>query len=923
MKNKKLLSILLAGAMIGTAPASAWAADFSDEAVIVAEDATEEAAGEDVPEQQEADAEDVADVESEDLQEDAEDLSQEADAEDLEQSTEANAQENEDPFSDGDAAAVFDDGETTGDLTLKGTGTQEDPYQIATTEDIQAVADYVNSGKGTFEGQYLKFTADITLPTGWTPIGAEKSKFKGNLDGDNHLLTVPKGEKCLLGYIAEATLKNLNIYGEQIASYGVVNNYELDYTSRNPIKIDNVTLKSGTQTLKSGFIGGNASGQNQLTITNSTIEKGVVIGYDKDQEKIGSFGGSYNGTISNCVSYADVYGTKYVGGICGNKGMAMGTYTLEDCKFYGSVTASGNYAGGICGGGYGGHSSEWGDFDESSAPNTQGVTIQNCYSNGTITGQNYVGGILGSETGMVQCFDNGIQYVQNNTFEGTVSATDGTYVGGVIGYINGLDKYNIIENNEYTCKDVKGIGFIKYIDTNCANPTAIEGVTYWNSENGGISKDAPRAQHNRTDDPLGADADKLAKLVAKKINVGLTILGDQLHDSDKDHKYHTYYAGNLETWLEQSEYTVEEGTVAKDVIDAALLANNMTCENPSGNYITSMTKDGVTIGSLTNGQKSGWMYTINGTVSDFGVGEQKVSDGDQLVLYYTDYYSEEAPHQWATKWTSDKTAHWHECSVDWCEISSNDRKDSYAKHTYKTVVTKKPTYTATGVKTSTCTVCGYKKTETVAKLKCTKHTYTWKTTTKATVFAPAKQTKVCSKCGYTTKITRNYGKKLTPTLKLNTTKFTLKVKQATSKVKVTGLANGDSVKSWTSSNKSVAAVNSKGVITAGTKTGTAKITVTLKSGKKGYITVTVQKATVKTTKITGVKSALTLTKGKSTTLKPVVSPFTSGEKVTYTSSNKNVAAVSSKGVITAKKKGTAVITVKSGSKKVTCKVTVK
>lgn len=142
-------------------------------------------------------------------------------------------------------------------------------------------------------------------------------------------------------------------------------------------------------------------------------------------------------------------------------------------------------------------------------------------------------------------------------------------------------------------------------------------------------------------------------------------------------------------------------------------------------------------------------------------------------------------------------------------------------------------------------------------------------------------------------------------------------------MKVTGLANGDSVKSWTSSNKSVAAVNSKGVITAGSRTGKAKITVTLKSGKKGYITVTVQKSVVKTVKITGVKSALTLTKGKSTTLKPVLSPFTAGEKITYASSNKNVAAVNSKGVITAKKKGTAVITVKSGTKKVTCKVTVK
>lgn len=838
MKRKKILSILLASAMIGTAPASAWAADFTDTNVVDAEEVTEEATEEDVPEQQEDDAESI-DLEADD----AEDLSQDEDA------AAVSTQESEDPFSAGEAVAAFADGEESGDLTLAGTGTEADPYLVTSTADIQAVADYVNNGKGTFANQYLKFTEDITLPEGWTPIGIKTSKFQGNLDGDNHLLTVPKGEKCLLGYVADSTLKNLNIYGEQIASDGVVCNYEVDHSSRNPIKIDNVTLKAGTQTLKSGFIGGYASGQNQITITNSTVEKGVVIGYDKAQSNIGSFGGDFNGTIENCVSYADVYGTKYVGGI------------------------------------------------------------------------------LGSETGMVQCWDNGIQYIQNNSFEGTVSATNGTRVGGVIGYIKGIDKYNIIENNEYTCKDVKGIGAIDFVDTNYANPTPVEGVTYYNSENGRPSiSGATKAQHNRTDDPLGADADKLTKLVVPKIKVSLTILGDQVHDSDKDHQYHTYYAGNLETWLEQSEYTVVEGSTAKDVIDAALLANNMTCENPSGNYIASITKGDVTLGEFTNGKYSGWMYTLNGSYPDLGVSEQEVKNNDQIVLHYTDYYPEEENHVWETAWTFDKNAHWHECANSknensWCNISSNERKNGYAAHTYdKGKVTKAATCTTAGVKTYTCTVCGATKTVSIPK---TRHTYTWKTTTKATVFKPAVQTKVCSKCGYKTKTTRPYGKKLTPTLKLNATKITLKVNQSTSRVKVTGLANGDAVKAWGTTNKKIVTVSSKGVIKAGKTAGTAKVSVTLKSGKKAYITVTVQKSTVKTTKITGVKSALTLKKGAKTTLKPVRTPFTSGEKITYTSSNKNVATVSSTGVITAKKAGTAVITVKSGSKKVTCKVTVK
>lgn len=59
------------------------------------------------------------------------------------------------------------------------------------------------------------------------------------------------------------------------------------------------------------------------------------------------------------------------------------------------------------------------------------------------------------------------------------------------------------------------------------------------------------------------------------------------------------------------------------------------------------------------------------------------------------------------------------------------------------------------------------------------------------------------------------------------------------------------------------------------------------------------------------------------TLKPELKPLTSQQKITYTTSNKKVAVVNAKGKITGKKKGTAVITVKSGKKSVKCKVTVK
>ena len=53
---------------------------------------------------------------------------------------------------------------------------------------------------------------------------------------------------------------------------------------------------------------------------------------------------------------------------------------------------------------------------------------------------------------------------------------------------------------------------------------------------------------------------------------------------------------------------------------------------------------------------------------------------------------------------------------------------------------------------------------------------------------------------------------------------------------------------------------------------------------------------------------VTVARNKKLTLKPVISPITSQEKVTYSSSNKKIATVSSSGVITGKKKGTAYIT---------------
>ena len=134
-------------------------------------------------------------------------------------------------------------------------------------------------------------------------------------------------------------------------------------------------------------------------------------------------------------------------------------------------------------------------------------------------------------------------------------------------------------------------------------------------------------------------------------------------------------------------------------------------------------------------------------------------------------------------------------------------------------------------------------------------------------------------------------------------KATIKV----TKTKVTGKVT------FKSSNKKVATVNSKGVIT-GKKAG--KTVITVKVGKyTKKLTVTVKKPSFKL-----VKSSAKLKKGKKTTIRVKAAPVS---KVTYKTSNKKVATVNSKGVVTAKKKGTAKITVKCNGITRTFKVTVK
>ena len=192
-------------------------------------------------------------------------------------------------------------------------------------------------------------------------------------------------------------------------------------------------------------------------------------------------------------------------------------------------------------------------------------------------------------------------------------------------------------------------------------------------------------------------------------------------------------------------------------------------------------------------------------------------------------------------------------------------------------------------------------------------------TKEPTALASGIDTRTCRRCGQTES---RAVAKLKPYIKVSASSIRLQTRQSTTKLKVTAMAAGDKVASWKSSNTKIVKVSKSGKLTAQKKTGRATITITLKSGLKKKISVTVQKKKVTTTKISGLKRKITLQKGKYTRLNPVITPITSQDKIKYTTSNKKVAAVSSKGTVKAVGSGTAKITVRSGSKKYTVTVTV-
>ena len=253
-----------------------------------------------------------------------------------------------------------------------GTGTQGDPWLIASQADLTALAEFLNSGNaetfdaenagvGNCHGYYFKQTADIDL-TGvtWEPIGySGKYYFAGNYDGDGHSITNaastgkvdPDGYATagIFGWVAFGSVANLHVKNANFVATGQ-NNYSYVGgiagscygSSIKNCSVENSSLESRRNN------NNNCAGSIVGYSTGGTFEKCAA---ENNQIRTMAYGGGFvgevdddygvgNSTFTNCYvancnvisETDDVQGTSFAGGFAGQ--VTNFTLTIQNCYVY-------------------------------------------------------------------------------------------------------------------------------------------------------------------------------------------------------------------------------------------------------------------------------------------------------------------------------------------------------------------------------------------------------------------------------------------------------------------------------------------------------------------------------------------------------------------------------------------------------------
>ena len=336
-------------------------------------------------------------------------------------------------------AAAFADSETPAVPATKwsdnaatafagGSGTEADPYQIETPEQLAKLAADINTGIPELDHskEYFKLTKDIDLSAHrWIPIGSGSANrsfhaFSGYFDGNDKTITGLRVDESddhfsagLFGNVTGYEIKNLKIKdayvktesGDGTENAGIlIGSATQGYGMTTSVKDCSV---SGIVESGSARTGGLAGYNSYGTYENCTADVKV-----KGAGKAGGFvGEDFSGIYKNCTAEGDVSGKWSVGGFAG---VLFWESKADHCAAQGKVTASNWNAGGFAG------------YVE------EGVTISNCVAAGDV--------------------------------ESTVDGWD-PKVGGFAGTVDGHSKANTVSNSHAAgkvtsaSKDIKAGGF--------------------------------------------------------------------------------------------------------------------------------------------------------------------------------------------------------------------------------------------------------------------------------------------------------------------------------------------------------------------------------------------------------------------------------------------------------------------------------
>lgn len=373
-----------------------------------------------------------------------------------------------------------------------GKGTEDEPYQIGTAQELAWLAYAVNNQMES-AGYCAVLTADIDLGyCRWPVIGVLSSDgqhaYTGTFDGQGHTvsglyITSLGGRQKLglFGVAQDAVIENLTVRGSieltGVKSYDTTTGYIIGgllgsgegsgVTIRNCVSQVDISVSfvndQKAQNSAVGGLVGRLSGSGSHKITDCRNEGRVYTSFAPGAYYLGGSGsgGGQGGIVGfigasaqleRCVNTGAVYAGRAagVGGIVGNAdGSSKESITLNQCANQGAVS---NDTGGVLlrKGGTGGIIG---------LVLTGSITISSCYNTGTVAGSAIVGGILGGEKGE----HSSSQYGNKNlTLENCYNAGDlqvgtaTTLVGSLAGYPIDGQYYTGLTVRKGACRFVMG-----------------------------------------------------------------------------------------------------------------------------------------------------------------------------------------------------------------------------------------------------------------------------------------------------------------------------------------------------------------------------------------------------------------------------------------------------------------------------------